>query len=349
MNRFDEQYDIRLARADEAAEIMGFLDKHWKRGHILSVNKELFNYEFLDKDEVTLHIIIAKNKVNHKICGMSGFLLCSDTEDTAKQDIWGSIWKVVNEVGILPFLGIELIKRLKLIYPHRYNIGIGINKNTSAVIRKVAFKEFVAKMKHYYLLNETMLEDNSFKIAKISHKPIRECTDIKAEPVIIKRIYNIEETASSFVPDREAVPYKDLWYINKRFFLHPIREYMVYEITSSENEAGALIVLREENALKSKALRIVDYIGEQSLFLNLGIFLENLTKSENYEYIDLYTYGFEEKYIISAGFSERKDDDTNIIPNYFSPFTAENIDIYVRSPYENTVFMKADGDQDRPN
>ena len=349
MNRFDEQYDIRLARADETAEIMDFLDKHWKKGHILSVNKELFNYEFLDKDEVTLHIIIAKNKVNHKICGMSGFLLCSDTEDTAKKDIWGSIWKVVNEVGILPFLGIELIKRLKLIYPHRYNIGIGINKNTSAVIRKVAFKEFVAKMKHYYLLNETMLEDNSFKIAKISHKPIRECTDIKAEPVIIKRIYNIEETASSFIPDKEAVPYKDLWYINKRFFLHPIREYMVYEITSRENEAKALIVLREESFSKSKSLRIVDYIGEQGLFSSLGEFLENLVRSENYEYIDLYTCGFEEKYIFSAGFSERTEDDANIIPNYFSPFVAENIDIYVRSPYENTVFMKADGDQDRPN
>ena len=204
-------------------------------------------------------------------------------------------------------------------------------------------------MKHYYLLNETMLEDNSFKIAKISYKPVREYTDVKAESIIIKPIYNIEETASGFVPDKEAVPYKDLWYINKRFFLHPIRKYMVYEITSSENEAKALIVLREENAVQSKALRIVDYIGEQSLFSKLGIFFENLIKSANYEYIDLYTYGFEEKYIVSAGFSERKEDDTNIIPNYFSPFTAENIDIYVRSPYENTVFMKGDGDQDRPN
>ena len=348
MNKFDEQYDIRLAKVDETAEIMDFLDNYWKKGHILAAGKELFNYEFLDKDEITLHIIIAKNKLNHKICGLCGFLPTSDTEDISKRDIWGSIWKVIEGEGNLPFLGIELIKRLKLVYPHRYNIGIGINKNTSAVIRRVAFKEYVARMKHYYLLNETMLENNSFKIAKISHKPIRECAD-KVEPVTVKRIYNIEETAPAFVPDREAVPYKDLWYINKRFFLHPIREYMVYEITSSENGTKALIVLREENVFQSKALRIVDYIGEQSLFSNLGIFLKNLIKSENYEYIDLYTYGFEEKYIVSAGFSERKEDDNNIIPNYFSPFVAENIDIYVRSPYENTVFMKADGDQDRPN
>ena len=108
-------------------------------------------------------------------------------------------------------------------------------------------------------------------------------------------------------------------------------------------------MLREESFSKSKSLRIVDYIGEQGLFSSLGEFLENLVRSENYEYIDLYTCGFEEKYIFSAGFSERTEDDANIIPNYFSPFVAENIDIYVRSPYENTLFMKADGDQDRPN
>ena len=57
MNKFDEKYDIRLAKADETDEIMFFLDKHWKKGHILSKNKELFNYEFLDKDNTTLHII----------------------------------------------------------------------------------------------------------------------------------------------------------------------------------------------------------------------------------------------------------------------------------------------------
>lgn len=351
MNKFDEQYDIRLATADEADEIMNFLDEHWKKGHILSINKELFNYEFLDKDKVTLHIIIAKNRTSHKICGLCGFLPCSDTADISKKDIWGSIWKVVEGEGIPAFLGIELIKRLKLIYPHRYNIGIGINKNTTAIIRKVAFKEHIALMKHYYMLNNSVLKKgaDNFKIAKIHYNPIKTQTNIRIYPVVIKRIYNIEEINSTFIPDITAVPYKDLWYINKRFLQHPLREYMVYSLSLEENNTEAIIVLREERTACSKALRIVDYIGAQSLFTNLGNFFENLIENEHYEYADLYTYGFDEQYILSAGFSERKEDDTNIIPNYFSPFVAENIDIYVRSPYENTVFMKADGDQDRPN
>ena len=39
----------------------------------------------------------------------------------------------------------------------------------------------------------------------------------------------------------------------------------------------------------------------------------------------------------------------NIIPNYFSPFIRENIDIYIRYNDDSTRFFKADGDQDRPN
>lgn len=351
MNKFDEKYDIRLAKADETGEIMFFLDKHWKKGHILSKNKELFNYEFLDKDNTTLHIIIAKSRDYNKICGLCGFLPCSYTDDSLKRDIWGSIWKVVEGEGNLAFLGIELIKRLKLLYPHRYNIGIGINRDTTAVIRKVVFKEQIAKMKHYYMLNSALLDKgvNNFKIAVIHRIPERKHTGVTSAPVIIKRIYNIEETASAFVPDSNIVPYKDIRYINKRFFLHPIRNYLVYRIGLSENNIEAIIILREDEALGSKVLRIVDYIGKQSLFAGLEDFFYGLIRAFNYEYIDFYTYGFDESYIFTAGFSERTEDDTNTIPNYFSPFVAENIDIYVRSPYENTLFMKADGDQDRPN
>jgi hypothetical protein len=40
----------------------------------------------------------------------------------------------------------------------------------------------------------------------------------------------------------------------------------------------------------------------------------------------------------------------NIIPNYFEPFVAENIDIYFFSNTNEKVYIfKGDGDQDRPN
>ena len=68
-----------------------------------------------------------------------------------------------------------------------------------------------------------------------------------------------------------------------------------------------------------------------------------------YEYVDFYTLGFNEKYIESAGFRKREENCCNIIPNYFEPFERENVDIWVQYDNENTVFFKADGDQDRCN
>ena len=32
-NKFDEKYDIRIARYDEIDEIMQFIDNHWKKGN----------------------------------------------------------------------------------------------------------------------------------------------------------------------------------------------------------------------------------------------------------------------------------------------------------------------------
>lgn len=42
VNRFDKQYDIRLAHYSEIGEIMTFIDRYWKKGHILGNNRELF-------------------------------------------------------------------------------------------------------------------------------------------------------------------------------------------------------------------------------------------------------------------------------------------------------------------
>ena len=48
MNKYDERYEIRLANQNDIDSIMEFIDKHWKKDHILSKDKELFKYEYLD-------------------------------------------------------------------------------------------------------------------------------------------------------------------------------------------------------------------------------------------------------------------------------------------------------------
>ena len=98
---------------------------------------------------------------------------------------------------------------------------------------------------------------------------------------------------------------------------------------------------REQEYEGTCVLRIVDYIGNRRLFAGLRGFIDaNLKK---YEYIDFYCYGFEENYILEAGFTLLDDSDDNIIPNYFQPFERKNIDIWVNSSRDGCLFFKADG------
>ena len=47
MNKYDEKYEIRLANENDIDSIMTFIDEHWKKNHILAVDRELFKYEYL--------------------------------------------------------------------------------------------------------------------------------------------------------------------------------------------------------------------------------------------------------------------------------------------------------------
>lgn len=349
MNEYDDIYEIRLARADERDKIMNFIHVYWKEGHILSRDKRLFEYEFLEGDK--LHIIIAIRKTTGEIEGMLGYLPCSNGLDKEKFDIWGSIWKVRDDHSNMTFLGVELVKRLKEILQYRCNIGIGINPDTTLPIRKAIFKEKTGRMKHFYMLNKNI---KKFCIACINQKP--EVEDSITEGINTKEIENViefstaEELETHFEVEKlNTIPYKDNWYINKRFFSHPYYQYMVYGIKTTEQKIGALVVMRSVEYQGSRILRIVDFLGDTSLFSGLGSNLKQIMETGGYEYIDFYSFGIDERYILNAGFTEKTDKDINVIPNYFEPFLQENVNIWIRYQQEGTVFCKADGDQDRPN
>ena len=54
MNKFDERYEIRLGTKRDIDNIMEFIDLYWKKGHILSIDRKLFEYEFLDGNQVNI-------------------------------------------------------------------------------------------------------------------------------------------------------------------------------------------------------------------------------------------------------------------------------------------------------
>ena len=61
MNRYDERYEIRLAKYNDIVNIMDFINKYWKQGHIMSCDREYFEYEFLEEDNVNFILAIERS------------------------------------------------------------------------------------------------------------------------------------------------------------------------------------------------------------------------------------------------------------------------------------------------
>lgn len=334
--KLDDILDIRLACDDDIPNIMDFIDKHWKKNHILSQDLSFFYYEHKTQNKV--NFLLAINKQTKEIEGMLGFLYSSKNYN--KSAVWCTIWKVKDNYNKIPFLGLELKKRVRLM--GICSIGVGSNPKTAIPLEKLLLKYDTKKMKHFYLLSKK----ENYQIAQVNQ--YRQGLSEKQKCKQIKFFDNIEEVNKLFDFEKvTSIPYKDDWYINHRYFQHPIYDYQVCGILDENNVCEALIVFREQQYLDSKILRIIDYIGNHSWFAGLSDFFQNqLTK---YEYIDFYCAGFQEEYILKGGFVEKDENDLNIIPDYFNPFTLKNIDIWVSSSDKNCTFFKGDGDQDRPN
>ncbi len=340
MNKFDEKYDIRLAHYDEIDEIMSFIDQYWKKDHILARNREYFEYEMVVDGQV--NFIIARDRDTGKISGIHGFQLASKSKD--KLDIWGSIWKVAP--GSMGFLGIEIVRRAGALTGTRNFLSNGGNPNTTVPInRKILKLSEVGKMQHYYCLSYR----EEYKIAKVNrYIPFKENTDYQVEVFSIPDYDEIKKHFD-FTTCEKNTPFKDAWYIKHRFYDHPIYKYEVYGMRddSDKEMIDALLVCREQECNDSKVLRIVDCIGKINLIGGISSFLAN--KLKEYEFVDLYCFGIDDGIVRQSGMVEINDGDANIIPNYFNPYVAENIDIWIGTPAGKAVFFRADGDQDRPS
>lgn len=337
-NRFDGRYEIRRARMEDITQIMGFIHENWKASHILSRNRGFFNYEMVVGGEV--NFILAKSKKAGLIEGVLGYLPCS--RDKERLDVWGVVWKTID--GAMPMLGMELRRRMMQITGARTDLGVGANPHTSVPLLGRVLHYYTGKMKHYYRLADR----GEYVIAHVAEKAILPYET--AEPVDVRELAGAAELADffDFSLYKDQVPYKDLWYYNRRFYMHPILKYHVWGVSGGGRKA--IVVTRKQECNGRYAVRIVDYRGEQELFSRCGAFFDALANGPGSEYIDFYFDGFHEGYVKLAGFTNIEDTAGNIIPDHFSPFERKNVDIYVDCSNRDVAatFFKADGDQDRP-
>ena len=105
-------------------------------------------------------------------------------------------------------------------------------------------------------------------------------------------------------------------------------------------------------------MKLIDFLGKQENIKNCGKFFEYVLNKYDAEYIDFYSFGIKEKYLLEAGFVDRYS--TNLIlPDHFEPFELRNININYAFKFNSKIsekkysskvrIVKGDGDMDRPS
>ena len=330
--------EIRFAKLLDTDNIMKFIHSHWKENHILSRDKDLFLYDYQDNDMINF-VIAIDNKNN--IYGILGFIKSSNSNS----DIWAAMWKAIKH-DAHPMLGIELLEYLRNANNYNRLTCVGINTNTIAIYHYLGI--YTNHLNQYVIINKNIQKFNILKVEDIE---------------FIKQINFIENTQYSLIKLEECeldfnfdsqdyIPHKDKDYFIKRYFNHPIYNYIVYGIYKEEL-LTSLIITREVAIDNSKILRVMDYLGDENDIVHVSKYIYQIVTNNSYEYIDFMCYGFDEKNLKKAGFKKVDLDSSNIIvPNYFSPFVQENIKIKFFADIKDISkirICKADGDQDRPN
>ncbi len=329
---------IRKAEYEDIPAIMAFIDQYWKKDHILAKSRRFFEYQHYYNKEVSF--IIAEVPETKEMEGILGYILYSEGEE---RDLFGAIWKV--RTNNYPMLGMKMQLYAVRNLNARTFSAVALNPTTLDMHRK--WGAVLGKLKQYYIL----AGKDEYNIAKIESRQKIIDYNKETEQFELGVLLKVEDVEAVCVWESEngKVPLKSYDFIKHRYFNHPAYHYLKYAIYNKGKIAG-IFIAREIECNNSKILRIVDFLGDVNAIAHTGKALRGLLEKGGYEYIDFYLFGINDKVLNDAGFTERKENDENVIPNYFEPFIQENIDIdFYTSSKEEIVLFKGDGDQDRPN
>jgi hypothetical protein len=340
----DQYYDIHFCGIDEIDEVVDFIDQYWKKDHILVLSRNLLDWQHFDKVNGRYNFVVARHKETSEIHAILGFVPTSQFDENIEyKEVWPCIWKSISSIkGLGKSLYVYLTKNLSI---ETISI-IGASDIAAHIYKKWNF--VVSEMSNYYILNKNI---ENYSLLEIIKPDLREraivdfYSNSKKIVILIKNIFK-EHMKCLKLPRYKSIKY----YIN-RFFDHPIYKYESLGVFDN-NRCIAIFFIRECEYQNSKALRIVDFIGDQSAIVGLNAEFMKLLYERNAEYVDFLQFGWDRNILEKSGFV-KKDNESIVLPNYYEPFELSNTDIKCAFKIVNRnvsiVAYKSDADQDRPN
>lgn len=335
------EHRLRLAGQDDIPAIMELLDAHWEKGCLLSRDRAFFEYDYLVDGR--LNVLVAENAGTLSIDAMLGIIQSCRRR---RPDGFTSMWVSRPKPGT-SFLGMHLLDNVRKLHPVRHIASTSLRVGASVRILQTFYHSSPRRLNHFYRLADR----DEYRIARIVDKRIAVAAPGRARLMPLPTMARVRE-AFDFASRPDEGIYKDDWYVERRYFQHPYYRFNVWGIEVSRH-CEALLIGKTVSANGGRALRIVDFLGNETALRGIAAELDRLMLENDLEYTDFYCLGISPDCLGSeTGFVLRDAADTNVIPNHFEPFVQENIDIWVCSHLlernRPVRLFKGDGDQGRP-
>ena len=336
----DPRLILRFGDNADVGIVTKFIDEHWKPGHILARDRELFEYMYLEKDG-RLNFALAFEPLSNELIAILGYI----PSDALHSRISLSMWKSRSDAHLRQYkAGLAVLRFLIDGLKPKSIFSTGISADTRDIYRFLGYSCDV--MNHHVIINDQISE---FKILLNPPASLgsRYPSDLLNESVlVVESKSDLQRFAQRFELEKSG---KDLGYLSRRYLEHPRFQYLIREVLA-DNKTVGLIVFRRAFANERSCIRIIDVIGDEICLKSAtGPLIQEMVANGD-EYIDLLSWGLDNRQFKHMGFLNCQDIASCIVPEYFSPFSQTKVDrwLFTNLP-QSEKFFKGDGDQDRPN
>tara|TARA_B100001989_G_scaffold15116_1_gene9374 strand:- start:3335 stop:4381 length:1047 start_codon:yes stop_codon:yes gene_type:complete len=342
------EYVIDFLKEVDYSKVSKFINNEWKKGHVLSKSKSLFDWQYLNENKI-YNFIIAKN--NNEIFGVLGFIPSNRYDKSLINEniIWLALWKISEKIKTKG-VGLRMLAFLQKNVEHHGIAVNGIGQKLPPMYKALGYQS--DNLNHYYSINEN-LKPKLISAPDNYNHPTPNTNGIEWILLNQYSIENFEKNFSYKIISNSGIKKTPNYFLN-RYIKHPYYDYQVFLIPNPHQNEAALIAIRLDERENSKVMRIVDFYGDIEILNYAGYGLKKIINKLFIEYVDFWCYGIPNEIMNNFGFKIVDSKQDIIVPNYFEPFVNNNNEILfayknIKSFKNEFIICKGDGDQDRPN
>jgi len=329
---------VRKATATDQASIQQFLKEEWDPSHVFIKRPDLFEWQHLDQETQTLSFLLLE--VDGAIQAVLGYIPYLHWSANVRENrVFLAIWKTSKHC-LVAGAGFHLLRQVQKVTDTNFIGAIGVSHSALRVYKRLGYE--TGFMDHLIIFHPRP------PAAFLSGVPTQGV--LSSQGTLRKLNLTSEVNLVDAICENTSSP-KNADYLIRRYSQHPQYAYDFY--LGQIKESRLVIISRAIQVKDSKIARIVDAVGDFSLFPQLAKALCDVVVSEGYEYIDLYSTGLDVQAMVEAGYFPRSKDSEVVVPNYFEPLEMSNVDLSyawkATDARSHVVLFRGDSDQDRPN